>query len=362
MAKIFKGDVNFGFVINQTGAQPLDSRSVVQNYAELLKSETFGKAIYNGMTVATIDEQKVYMLIDDTKATSADGWKEVGAGGAVAVDTYADAVVLATNDNIGQVIFVKTSDETYERAPYIVTGEGNLQKLAASNSDGTGLDADVAKLKETVGDANSGLVQSVGLKVNTSDFETYQVQVSDLLAGKVDMSTFETHVSNFEEFTTSVSTTLDSHADTLTSISTTLTSISDKLDTHVSEYTTFVETTNNTLGSHATALTSISTTLTSISSDLTTHVSEYTTFVETTNNTLDSHATTLTSISSELATHVSAFESYKTEVSDEFKGVSEAFVEVTTNISTLTSNFNTFKNSYITEEEIVALFNTNPEQ
>lgn len=161
MAKIFKGDVNFGFVINQTGAQPLDSRSVVQNYEELLKSETFGSAIYNGMTVATVDEQKVYMLIDKTKATVADGWKEVGAGGAVAVDTYAEAVVLATSDNIGQVIFVKNSDETYERAPYIVTGEGSLQKLAASNSDGTGLDADVAKLKETVGDADGGLVKTV---------------------------------------------------------------------------------------------------------------------------------------------------------------------------------------------------------
>ena len=199
MAKIFKGEVNFGFVINQTGAQPLDSRSVVQNYAELLKSETFGSAIYNGMTVATIDEQKVYMLIDKTKATSADGWKEVGAGGAVAVDTYVEAVVLATNDNIGQVIFVKTSDETYERAPYIVTGEGSLQKLAASNSDGTGLDADVAKLKETVGDANSGLVQAVGLKVNTSDFEAYQGQVTEALGGKVatgDFTTYQGQVSD----------------------------------------------------------------------------------------------------------------------------------------------------------------------
>lgn len=79
MAKIFKGDVNFGFVINQTGAQPLDSRSVVQSYAELLKAETFGTAIYNGMVVATIDEQKVYMLVDKTKATIAEGWKEIGA-------------------------------------------------------------------------------------------------------------------------------------------------------------------------------------------------------------------------------------------------------------------------------------------
>lgn len=196
MAKIFKGDVNFGFVINQTGAQPLDSRSVVQNYEELLKSETFGTAIYNGMTVATIDEQKVYMLVDKTKATIADGWKEVGAGGAVAVDTYAEAVVLATNDNIGQVIYVKTSDDTYEQAPYIVTGKGKLQKLAASNSDGTGVEADVKKLQETVGDAENGLVKEVGLKVNTSDFETYKGTVNSYLAAKANAQDLSDHTTN----------------------------------------------------------------------------------------------------------------------------------------------------------------------
>ena len=196
MAKIFKGDVNFGFVINQTGAQPLDSRSVVQNYEELLKSETFGSAIYNGMTVATVDEQKVYMLIDKTKATVADGWKEVGAGGAVAVDTYAEAVVLATDDNIGQVIYVKNSDETYEKAPYIVTGVGKLQKLAASNSDGTGVESDVKKLQETVGDANGGLVKEVGLKVNTSDFETYKGTVDGYLAAKANAQDLSNHTTN----------------------------------------------------------------------------------------------------------------------------------------------------------------------
>lgn len=231
MAKIFnKGLVNFGFVINQTGAQPLDSRSVVQEYADLLNPETFGKAIYNGMTVATIDEQKVYMLIDKNKVTSADGWKEVGAGGAVAVETYANAVELATNDNIGQVIFVKTSDETYERAPYIVTGEGNLQKLAASNSDGTGLDADVARLKETVGDANSGLVQAVSLKVNTSDFETYKGEVTGAIG---EVSTALNSKANAEDLSTlegRVETDIQKLTDHLTDYSKTLGEVDTRLD------------------------------------------------------------------------------------------------------------------------------------
>ena len=118
MAKIFGGDVNFGFVINQTGAQPLDSRSVVKNYTELLKAETFGTALYNGMTVALVEEQKVYMLVDKTKATVAEGWKEVGAGG-----------------------------------------------------------EDIEKLQETIGDANSGLVKEVGLKANATDLDALEEKV-----------------------------------------------------------------------------------------------------------------------------------------------------------------------------------------
>ena len=199
MAKIFKGDVNFGFVINQTGAQPLDSRSVVQSYSELLKAETFGTAIYNGMTVATIDEQKVYMLVDKTKATVADGWKEIGAGGAVSVETYAEAVALASDENIGQVIYVKTKSSydadgegegiavEYDAAPYIVIGEGTLQKLAASTASGD-IEGDVAELttkvsglETTVGNAEGGLVKDVAdLKTAVDNLpETFVTDVKD---------------------------------------------------------------------------------------------------------------------------------------------------------------------------------------
>lgn len=205
MAKIFKGDVNFGFVINQTGAQPLDSRSVVQSYAELLKAETFGTAIYNGMTVATIDEQKVYMLVDKTKATTADGWKEIGAGGAVSVETYAEAVALASDENIGQVIYVKTKSSydadgegegaavEYDAAPYIVIGEGSLQKLAASTASGN-IEGDVAELttkisglETTVGNAEGGLVKDVDdLKAAIDNLpDTFVTDVKDASGNSV---------------------------------------------------------------------------------------------------------------------------------------------------------------------------------
>lgn len=205
MAKIFKGDVNFGFVINQTGAQPLDSRSVVQSYSELLKAETFGTAIYNGMTVATIDEQKVYMLVDKTKATLADGWKEIGAGGAVSVETYAEAVALASDENIGQVIYVKTKSSfdadgegegaavEYDAAPYIVIGEGALQKLAASTASGD-IEGDVAELttkvsglETTVGNTEGGLVKDVAdLKTAVDNLpDTFVTDVKDASGNSV---------------------------------------------------------------------------------------------------------------------------------------------------------------------------------
>jgi hypothetical protein len=90
MAKLFNGSINFPSTMKPTGAQPLDDRSVVKTLTDLLSAETFGTAIYNGMMVAVVDEQQVFMLVDKTKATSEEGWVAVGAGnGSVAVDSFA---------------------------------------------------------------------------------------------------------------------------------------------------------------------------------------------------------------------------------------------------------------------------------
>ena len=167
MAKIFKGDVNFGFVINQTGAQPLDSRSVVQNYAELLKSETFGTAIYNGMTVATIDEQKVYMLVDKTKATLDEGWKEIGSGsGSLAISAFTitaeNKIAEATAENIGQIIYVTSGTESYPAGPYIVIADGEVSKLGTTTATGD-IAGDVEALKTRVSTIESDYVTETEL-------------------------------------------------------------------------------------------------------------------------------------------------------------------------------------------------------
>ena len=202
MAKLFNGSINFPSTMTPTGAQPLDDRSVVQSLADLLSDKTFGTAIYNGMMVSVVDEQRVYMLIDDTKATQEEGWVAVGSGnGSVAVETYAEAIALAAEDNIGQVIYVKSESEydadgeegegvavKYDAAPYIVIGTGQLMKLAAStasgdiNSEVASLKTKVSGLETTVGNDESGLVKDVkdlkSTKVEQDDFNTLEGRVA----------------------------------------------------------------------------------------------------------------------------------------------------------------------------------------
>ena len=166
MAKLFDGKKLFASAIKPTGGQPLDDRTVVGLFSDLTNASTFvvngSSAAYKGMLVAVVETEQVYMLIDENNITSEKSWVAVGSGnGSLAVETYGEAIALATNDNIGQVIYVKTKSSydadgegegeavEYEAAPYIVIGQGQLQKLAASTSN-VSLEGDVAELKTKV--------------------------------------------------------------------------------------------------------------------------------------------------------------------------------------------------------------------
>lgn len=254
MAKLFNGMISFASAIKPTGAQPLDDRTVVQSMTDLLAEETFGLAKYNGMLVAVIDEEQVYMLIDKDNATSEESWVAVGSGnGSIAVETYAEAVELATSDNIGQVIYVKTKSSydadgeegegeavEYEAAPYIVIGEGSLMKLAASTASGS-IEGDVAelrtkvgnletkagKLETTVGDEESGLVKEVAdLKAEVEGIVIPEVPVQDVQVNggsvlgengvaNIDLSVYETveNADKVRERVTNVEKGLDTKVD-----------------------------------------------------------------------------------------------------------------------------------------------------
>ena len=227
MAKLFNGMIPFASAIKPTGAQPLDDRTVVQSFADLLSEDTFGLAKYNGMLVAVVADEQVYMLIDAENSGSEESWVAVGSGnGSLAVETYAEAIAIATNDNIGQVIYVKTKSSydadgeegegeavEYDAAPYIVIGEGQLQKLAASTASGD-LDSDVAELKTKVSTLEGEMDSAEGrIAQNESDIEvlkaidhdaykdadaTLKGELTTEIGKKVDSETYEAKIEEIE--------------------------------------------------------------------------------------------------------------------------------------------------------------------
>ena len=242
MAKLYNGMIPFASAIKPTGGQPLDDRTVVQSFADLLAEDTFGLAKYNGMLVAVIADEQVYMLVDETNSTSEEAWVAVGSGnGSLAVETYGEAVALATNDNIGQVIYVKTKSSydadgeegegvaiEYDAAPYIVIGAGQLQKLAASTASGD-LDSDVAALKTKVATLE-GEMDAVEGRMDTAEADIKALQAinhdayvaadaelkSELegkIAEKVDATTYEAKVSEIEGAIAAADTTAKGYAD-----------------------------------------------------------------------------------------------------------------------------------------------------
>ena len=166
---------------NIQSGEPIDSRMYVADINHIYSAENWKKVKpYPGLIVSAPDgEVRICVNSDYTLESS---WKKIG-GGAVSVATYAEAVVLATQDNIGQVIYVSTESEyeeqQYGAAPYIVTGNGALMKLAASSASGD-VTEDIAGLQSSVGKLQGDITRIDGeitKKANTTDVET---SISDL--------------------------------------------------------------------------------------------------------------------------------------------------------------------------------------
>ena len=217
---IIKNAINFGSGFNITAAGPIDSRMRVPKKEDLTKvwfkengDVEPNAPVYAGMLVVVNEEDTVYLLKTvgyDEKtgapiaadASDIESWVEVGAdNGSVAVEDYSKAVAMATNENLGQVVYVKSDSEydadgdgeefsavTYAAGAYIVVGDGELMKLATSSASGdivsdvNKLLTDVSKLKGTVGDTESGLVKDVDdLQTTVGDAESGLVkELNDL--------------------------------------------------------------------------------------------------------------------------------------------------------------------------------------
>ena len=103
-----------------------NNEDIIKKYEELAK----GLILINN----DVNDPSIYI-----KNTGGDIVK-ISGNGTIVVDTYEEAEVNATENNIGKIIYVKGD------SPYIVVGTGTLMKLAVSTASGD-LDTDLANLK-----------------------------------------------------------------------------------------------------------------------------------------------------------------------------------------------------------------------
>ena len=111
-----------------------------------------------GILVISNDAEDPSIYIKDNEGNIV----KISGNGSKDVNTYEDALLEATSKNIGQIFYVKEDtvleDGTeYSVGPYIVIGEGEMMKLAASSPSGD-VEGDVAKLKVDVNELQSNIV------------------------------------------------------------------------------------------------------------------------------------------------------------------------------------------------------------
>lgn len=186
MAKRYNGVIDFSLAFSPSGPQPLDDRLIVYNYSDLTK-DTFSGASYEGMQVYVLENKKYYVLVD----RELDKWEEIGSGNLLA-DNYTEALSLATIERIGQIIYVKNSEEitpedggdvvTYSSGPYIVIGNGDLQKLGTSSASGD-LSSDVANLTTRVSNVENTIQTLTGDSGTTGSIDN---KIATAIAGLTD--------------------------------------------------------------------------------------------------------------------------------------------------------------------------------
>lgn len=146
--------------LNRQNPIPLDGTSIYNSYAEAEAYARENAKAYPGqiISVVTDTEVKVYKINNGQL-------EELGKGSLV---TNQNPKLLATADNIGQIIYLTTQvidgEDTYSPGPYIVSGDGTVSKIGTTSASGD-IAADVAALQGTV----STLESTVGKRGTGSD-------------------------------------------------------------------------------------------------------------------------------------------------------------------------------------------------
>ena len=192
-------------------AQDMTKNAAVGQYIYIAADETIDGVLYpkGPYVVDGIGENAAFTFL-------------LGGNGSVSADTYAKVLDKATDDNIGQIIYL-TADDTvkdeatgeetvYYAGPYIVKGEGKVSKLITTNAEDVSVtdqvealdtrmdgleDALAGKVAQTDFDSFvSGNTEALASKVAQSDYNSKMVEVDAALAGKVAQSDYNTFVAN----------------------------------------------------------------------------------------------------------------------------------------------------------------------
>lgn len=155
-----KASWDLAVYFNRQNPLPLDKTSIYNSLEAAQKYARENVKAYPGqiISVVTESEVKVYKINNGQL-------EELGKGSLV---TNQNPKLLATADNIGQIIYLTTQvidgEDTYSPGPYIVSGDGTVSKIGTTSASGD-IAADVAALQGKVGT----LEQTVGKKGSGSD-------------------------------------------------------------------------------------------------------------------------------------------------------------------------------------------------
>lgn len=184
--------------LNRQNPIPLDGTSVYKTLEEAQTYATSDPKAYPGQIISVVTETEVKVYkINNGKL------EELGKGSLV---TNQNPKLLATADNIGQIIYLTTQvidgEDTYSPGPYIVSGDGTVSKIGTTSASGDiaadvaalqgkvgTLESTVSTLEGTVGKNGSGDNASTGLVKDVEDLAKKDTELTDqinTLSGKVD--------------------------------------------------------------------------------------------------------------------------------------------------------------------------------
>ena len=197
----------WGLTFDMSAKAPAISKRIWTSYADALEYiNNVNDTAIAGLQLSVIgdsDPKKngIY-FVEKIGTGSNDGiLRKVGDDVKVSLqaDNYSAALLLATSDNIGQIIYVNNEEaveggEPYTAGPYIVTGAGTIAKLGTTTATGD-IAGDVETLKGSVGD----------IETNVTNITNDITNINNTLADKADASNVYTKTEADEAISVAIS-------------------------------------------------------------------------------------------------------------------------------------------------------------